>query len=81
MARKIQWGNWYSLWMQYENLSELNHAYDNLEYVFTEIESQTGQMLLTTDRVHIQESLINRIEMISNPKFVSAIPRMALQFC
>ena len=65
---KIHWGKWNNYWEQYENLDSLNQAYDHLDRVFNEIESVTGRILLSADMVGIQESLINRIELLSNPQ-------------
>jgi len=76
--RKIKWGKWNQYWEQYSDLEELNEAYDHLEVVFNEIESSTGRILLSSDMVGIQESLINRIEVLSNPQhFNNNISRMA----
>ena len=67
----IHWGKWNNYWEQYENLDALNQAYDHLDRVFNEIEAVTGRILLSSDMVGIQESLINRIEMLSNPHIQS----------
>jgi hypothetical protein len=66
-TKKIIGGNWRKYWAQYENLEELNHAFDDLEHVFQEIEQSTGRILLSSDMVGIQEALFERMETLANP--------------
>jgi predicted RNase H-like nuclease (RuvC/YqgF family) len=67
VAKKSNWGNWEKYWEEYDNLNALNQAYDHLDQVFHDIETKTGQILLSSDMVKIQEALINRIERLSAP--------------
>ena len=67
-AKNIYGDNWQLYWEQYASLFELNFAYDHLEQVFNEIEEKTGQVLLSSDMVGIQEALIDRIEELSLPR-------------
>ncbi|MCI0515388.1 hypothetical protein L0128_19415 [candidate division KSB1 bacterium] len=66
-TKKIFWGNWRKYWAQYENLEELNHAFDDLEHVFQEIEQHSGRILLSADMIGIQEALFERMETLAHP--------------
>lgn len=72
LTQKIHWGNWTKYWAQYNSLNELNEAYDHLDRVFHEIENTTGRILLSSDMVNIQETLIARIESLSRPQYSQA---------
>ncbi|MBN1350895.1 hypothetical protein JXJ21_15860 [candidate division KSB1 bacterium] len=69
-GQKYLFGRWDEFWGRYKDLRALNNAYDHLDIIFREIESSSGEILLSTDMCDIQEELINRIEKLTSNQLI-----------